>query len=473
MASESRADEGGDGPTLPEAIEEQLRRDGIDYMLAQWVDIHGTPRVKGVPASALHAFLGGSAGFAGAATVGMGQGPHSHDLVGMPDFASYTVVPWETGVARVACDITVDGAAWPYCSRTVLKRAIERLADIGYEMRVGVEAEHMLVTRRPDGSIAPFDPAGVDTLEKPCYDFKGLSANLPYLRELIRAMEDLGWEPYASDHEDGTAQFELNWKYAPALTTADRYTFFKMMTNQVAQRHGAIATHMPKPFSDLTGNGSHFHFSLWDHEGKEAFLAGPEGDARGLGQSKLAYQFLGGLMTHARALAAVIAPTVNCYKRLSIGHYLTGARSGFTWTPAFITYGDNNRTHMFRTPGARPVRMPGGVRGAVNPYLAMAAFITAGMDGIARDLDPGEPIIGRNMYETSLADMRKRGAALHPAVAVRGARRVREGRRDPVRAGAGAGGRVPAGQAAGMGPLPQLGRALGGRPVPDAVLGSG
>jgi glutamine synthetase len=118
-------------------------------------------------------------------------------------------------------------------------------------------------------------------------------------------------------------------------------------------------------------------------------------------------------MAHARALAAVIAPTVNCYKRLSIGAYLTGARSGFTWTPAFITYGDNNRTHMFRTP--EPGRFEcRAISGAVNPYLAMAAIITAGMDGIARNLDPGEPIIGRNMYETSLEDMRKEGLRYIP-----------------------------------------------------------
>jgi len=389
------------------AIADLLRRDGIDYLLAQWVDIHGTPRVKGVPASALRAFLGGSAGFAGAATVGMGQGPHSHDLVGMPDFGSYTVVPWETGVARVACDIEVDGQPWPYCSRTVLKRAIERLASIGYELRVGVEAEHMLVTRQPDGSIAPFDPTGIDTLSKPCYDFKSLSANLPYLRELTRAMEQLGWEPYASDHEDATAQFELNWKYADALTTADRYTFFKMMTSRIAAKYGAIATHMPKPFSHLTGNGSHMHLSLW-RDDEPAFVAGPEGDPRGLGQSRLAYQFLAGLLAHARGLSALIAPTVNCYKRLSIGAYLTGARSGFTWVPAFITYGDNNRTHMFRTP--EPGRFEcRAVSGAVNPYLAMAGLIAAGMDGIERDLDPGEPIIGRNMYEMPLEEMLRDG----------------------------------------------------------------
>jgi glutamine synthetase len=389
-----------------QAIRARLADDGVDYMLAQWVDIHGTPRCKGVPASALDAFLGGSAGFAGAATVGMGQGPHSHDLIGMPDLDTYTPVPWEHGVARFACDIEVDGAPWPYCSRTALRRAIDRLAGIGYVMNVGVEAEHMLVTRKPDGSIAPFDPSGLDTLEKPCYDFKALSGSMHYLRELIRNMERLGWEPYASDHEDGIAQFELNWRYADALTTADRYTFFKMMTSQVAAKHGAIATHMPKPFSNLTGNGSHFHFSLWDGSGTNAFV--DPGDPRGLGQSQVAYHFLGGLLAHAPALTALIAPTANCYKRLSIGGYLTGVRSGFTWTPAFITYGDNNRTQMFRTPepGRFECRV---VSGAVNPYLGMAGFIAAGMDGLARELDPGEPMIGRNMYEIPLEQARGEG----------------------------------------------------------------
>ncbi len=400
-----------DAQATPASIARRLADDGVSYMLAQWVDIHGTPRCKGVPASAFDQFVGGSAGFAGAATVGMGQGPHDHDLIGMPDLSTYTVVPWETGVARFACDIQVDGQPWPYCSRTALRTQIDRLAGLGYSLKVGVEAEHMLVTRRDDGSIAPFDPSGYDTLQKPCYDFKSLAANMDYLRTLVRYLEELGWEPYASDHEDATAQFEINWKYADALETADRYTFFKMMTNQVAQGYGAIATHMPKPFSHLTGNGSHFHFSLWDQEGRNGFI--DPADPRGLGQSELAYHFLGGLLAHARALSALIAPTVNCYKRLSIGAYLTGARSGFTWTPAFITYGDNNRTQMFRTPdpGRFECRV---VSGAVNPYLGIAGFIAAGIDGIERRLDPGDPKIGRNMYETPLDDARREGLQFLP-----------------------------------------------------------
>ena len=393
-------------------IRSQLRNDKIDYILAQYVDIHGTPRCKGVPASALDLFVGGSAGFAGAAVSGMGQGPHDHDMIAVPDLASYTPVPWEEGVARFACDISVDGKPWPYCPRTALRAACERLRREGYVLMVGVEAEHFLVRRRPDGSIAPFDPDGVDTMDKPCYDFKSLSGSMGYLRMLVGYLERLGWEPYASDHEDANAQFELNWKYADALTSADRLTFYKMMTSQVAKRFGAIATHMPKPFARLTGSGCHFHISLWDLERQKNLFLDPD-DRRGLGVSTLGYQFLGGAMTHARALAAVVAPTVNDYKRLSVGEFLTGATSGFTWTPAFVSYGDNNRTQMFRVPepGRFECRV---VSGSVNPYLGIAAFIAAGLDGIHRKLDPGEPNAGRNMYTVTLDEVKRKGVGLIP-----------------------------------------------------------
>ena len=393
-------------------VRSRIQHDKVEYILAQYVDIHGTPRCKGIPARALDLFVGGSAGFAGGAVPGMGQGPHDHDMVAIPDLGSYTLVPWDTGIARFACDITVDGHPWPYCPRTALSRALEALRREGYTMMVGAEAEHFLVQRRADGTIVPFDPDGVDTMDKPCYDFKSLAGSMGYLRTIIGYLDQLGWEPYASDHEDANAQYEINWKYADALTTADRYTFFKMMTSQVAKRFGAIATHMPKPFARLTGSGCHFHISLWDPEGRRNLFL-DEKDRRGLGLSNLAYQFLGGVISHARALTAVVAPTVNDYKRLSVGEFLTGATSGFTWTPAFVSYGDNNRTHMFRVP--EPGRFESRfVSGAVNPYLGLAAFIGAGLDGIRRALDPGEPNIGTNMYAMSLEEMRRRGTTLIP-----------------------------------------------------------
>jgi glutamine synthetase len=393
-------------------VRERILVDKIDYLLAQYVDINGTPRCKGVPARALELFLGGSAGFAGAAVSGMGQGPHDPDMIAIPDTESYTPVPWETGVARLACDITVDGKPWPYCSRTALRRMTAELAREGFTMMVGAEAEHFLVQRRPDGSIAPFDPDGVDTMEKPCYDFKSLAGSMGYLRTLVGYLDQLGWEPYASDHEDGTAQFEINWKYADALTTADRLTFFKMMTSQVAKRFGAIATHMPKPFGHLTGSGTHFHISLWDTAGHHNLFLDGE-DRRSLGLSRLAYQFLGGVIAHARALTAVVAPTVNDYKRLSVGEFLTGVTSGFTWTPAFVSYGDNNRTQMFRVPepGRFECRL---VSGSVNPYLGMAAFVAAGLDGIRRQLDPGEPNLRKNMYRLTVEEVKQGKVELIP-----------------------------------------------------------
>ncbi len=225
-----------------EEIRRRLTEEGVDYILAQYVDVHGTPRCKGVPVRAFDQFLDGSAGFAGGAVWGMGQGPHDHDLIAVPDLDSYTPVPWETGVARLACDITVDGQPWACCPRTILRRATEGLAREGYLLMVGVEAEHFLVTRRPDGTIAPFDPDGVDTMAKPCYDFKSLAGSMGYLRAVLGYLDALGWEPYASDHEDANAQYEINWKYADALTTADRYTFYKMLTSQVAKRFGANRT---------------------------------------------------------------------------------------------------------------------------------------------------------------------------------------------------------------------------------------
>jgi glutamine synthetase len=306
----------------------------------------------------------------------------------------------------------VDRKPHPYCSRTVLQQALAELRQEGYVLHVGMEPEHFLVRRDESGRIFPADPDRVDNLDKPCYDFKGLSAHLDYLRTLNRYMNRLGWDVYQTDHEDANGQFEINFAYTEALTTADRYIFFKMMTSQVAKRFGFIATHMAKPFADRTGSGAHFHFSVASaRTGENLFL--DRRDPRGLGKSELAYHFLGGLIAHAPALIALTSPTVNCYKRLQVGPALTGTRSGFTWTPAFITYGDNNRTQMFRTPDDDRFE-DRTVSAACNPYLAMAAYVKAGLDGIRRKLDPGEPNIGQNMYEMDLAEIRRRKIGLVP-----------------------------------------------------------
>jgi glutamine synthetase len=328
------------------------------------------------------------------------------------DLASYAQLPWRPEVARLACDIYVDDKPHPYCSRVNLRRVLAELRKEGYIFNCGMEPEHFLVQKNPDGSISMWDPSRVDDLEKPCYDFKGLSQAMDYLQDLTEQLNKLHWGVYQCDHEDGNGQYEVNFRYTEALTTADRYTFFKMATSQIARKYGCIATHMAKPFANQTGSGAHFHFHLADAKTGENLFTDPN-DRRRLGMSRLAYHFIGGIFRHARALCAVASPTVNCYKRLQIGAALTGSRSGFTWTPAFITYGDNNRTQMIRTPG--PGRFEDRtISAACNPYLALAAFITAGMDGVRNEIDPGEPNYGQNMYDLGLKEIERRGVKILP-----------------------------------------------------------
>jgi glutamine synthetase len=355
--------------------------------------------------------LDDGAGFAGAAVWGAGQGPHSHDMMARIDLDSYTPLPWMPNTARFASDLFVDGEPHAYCPRTNLKHVLASVREQGYVFNVGMEPEHFLVTRNDDGSIAPWDPDHVDSLAKPCYDFRSMAPAMKYLQELTRSLNQLGWGVYQTDHEDANGQFEINFDYQDALTTADRITFFRMATSQIAKKYGAIATHIPKPFGDRTGSGLHIHFHLAD-AGSGQGVFEDLADPRGLGCSEAGYHFVGGVLRHARALCAVTSPTVNCYKRLQLGAGLNSTRSGFTWTPAFVTYGDNNRTQMIRTAG------PGHfedrtVSAGCNPYLALAAYVAAGMDGIKNKIDPGDPNLD-NMYEQPLAEVCERGIKILP-----------------------------------------------------------
>ncbi len=389
-----------------EEVRERMQDDNIEFLLAQFVDLNGSAKVKMVPVSHFDDVIDTGAGFAGAALPGMGQGPHSHDMMARIDLDSYTPVPWTEGVARFASDLYVDERPHMYCPRQNLKRVLADVRDTGYTVNVGVEPEHFLVTKNEDGSISVWDPNDVDNLSKPCYDFKGIANVMDYLRDMMNGMKRVGWDTYQSDHEDANGQYEINFVYTDALTTADRYTFFKMMTSQYAQKYGAIATHMAKPFTNRTGSGGHIHYHLADAAtGENLFL--DEEDPRGLGLSEMAYNFIGGIFAHAPALCGVMSPTVNCYKRLQVGAALMGSVSGFLWTPAFVSYGDNNRTQMIRTAG------PGHLEdrtmsAASNLYLSLAAYVTAGLDGVRRKLDPGEPNLG-NLYDLGLEEIRRRG----------------------------------------------------------------
>ena len=392
-------------------VRRQLDSDGIKYLLTQFVDIHGAAKVKLVPLASFDDVVDSGAGFAGGALNGMGQGPHSHDMSAKIDLGTYTPLPWDPEVARFASDLFVDDLPHPYCPRQNMKRVLNSARQRGFVFNVGIEPEHFLVTKTGNSEISIWDPSDTDSLEKPCYDFKGISGVMGYLREMMDGLNGLGWGVYQSDHEDANGQFEINFDYHDALVTADRYTFFKMMTSQVARKFGAIATHMPKPFSNRTGSAGHIHFHVADVDtGNNLFL--DMDDPRGLGLSQTAYHFIGGILDHAPALCAINSPTVNCYKRLQVGSALLGSRSGFTWTPAFISYGDNNRTQMIRTAG------PGHLEdrtmsSGCNPYLSFSAYLNAGLDGIDRKLDPGEPFLG-NLYDLGLDKIQESGIRLLP-----------------------------------------------------------
>jgi glutamine synthetase len=392
-----------------DAVEEArriVRDNGIEFLFAQFVDMHGKPSAKLVPAHHLDDLLGDGAGFAGFAAGDIGQGPDSPDAIAIPDPGTLTILPWRRNVARFACDVTVEGEPWPYCPRTILRSVIDRAAGLGYTMKVGAELEYFLLRRAADGSLELADP--LDTLEQPCYDMRALTRNLDFVMQVSNAVTTLGWDNYATDHEDANGQFEQNFAFADALTTCDRAVFFRYMVESLAQEKGLIATFMPKPFAHLTGNGCHFHVSLWKGE-ENVFECDPADDPRGLGLSEIGYGFLGGLTTHAKAYIALTAPTVNSYKRLAVG----APTSGSTWAPAFVSYGANNRSQMLRIPA--PGRIEDRtVDGSCNPYLAAAAMLAAGLDGIERGLDPGEPN-SANLFALSDAQREEAGIDLLPS----------------------------------------------------------
>jgi glutamine synthetase len=383
-----------------------VKDEGIEFLFAQFVDMQGKPSAKLVPAHHIDDLLSDGAGFAGFAAGDIGQGPHDPDIIAMPDPSTLTILPWQPNVARFACDVTVEGEEWPYCPRTILRHALARLAEQGYELRIGAELEYFLVRKRPDGGIEIADP--LDTLELPCYDMRALTRNLDFVSQVSTFVTKLGWDNYATDHEDANGQFEQNFQFTDALTTCDRSVFYRYMVESLAQQRGLIATFMPKPFGHLTGNGCHFHASLWK-DGENVFERDPAEDPRGLGLSEIGYQFIAGLMANAKAYIAVTAPTVNSYKRLVVG----APTSGATWAPAYVSYGYNNRTQMLRVPAGGRIE-DRTVDGSCNPYLAATAMLAAGMDGIERELDPGEPN-SANLYTLSVEEREKAGIELLPA----------------------------------------------------------
>lgn len=378
--------------------------DDYDYYLAQFVDIHGRPKAKLVPARHKEMIFTSGAGFAGFAIAGMGLGPEGHEFMAVGDRELIRPVPWMPGTASVTCEGHVQGKPHDFDSRVIARKALQAFrAQTGCEFYAGLEPEFFLLKRNAQGR---WDVATEsESLDKPCYDFRHLSSVAACLVELRDTLEIANIDVYQIDHEDANGQFEVNFTYADALRTADNLTYFKMAVQAIAGKHGMLCSFMPKPFGERAGNGLHLHMSAGRTWGENVFE--DHSDPCGLQLSPLAYQFLAGLMVHAKALTAIAAPCVNSYKRL----VSRGSRSGATWAPVHVAYGDNNRTAFVRVPGGRlELRLPDS---SSNPYLLIAAVVYAGLDGVRRGLIPPAPC-NENLYRLDRSELDAKGIACLP-----------------------------------------------------------
>ena len=349
--------------------------------MVTYTDLFGVQRAKLVPASAISDMQKDGAGFAGFASW-LDMTPAYPDMLAVPDPQSVIKLPWKKDVAWLASNCMMEGELVEQAPRNVLNKAIDRAKKSNMRVKTGIEAEFFLLT--PDGS-AISDP--YDNAEKPCYDQQALMRRYDVIAEICDYLGVLGWGPYQNDHEDANGQFEMNFEFDDALRTADKHSFFKFMVKSVAEKHGLRATFMPKPIESLTGNGCHAHISVWQGN-KNKFLDKKDK----LGLSKMAYNFLGGVIKNASSLSAFFNPTINSYRRINA----PPTKSGASWSPSSISYTGNNRTHMIRIPdpGRFELRL---MDGSANPYLLQASVLAAGLNGLKHKINPGEPL-NCNMY---------------------------------------------------------------------------
>ncbi|EKU99054.1 glutamine synthetase [Leptolyngbya sp. PCC 7375] len=386
-----------------QSLQNSLQEKGVKYAMASFVDIHGMCKGKVVPMSHFDRMVQGSELFTGAALDGVPQEINDDEVGTMPDPNSATVLPWNPELVWFASDLHLVGQPFAGCCRTILKTVLKQAAEMGYRFNLGIETE-FFIFQETDTGFGPVSDR--DTLPKAAYALPTVLDNYKILDKIVSAMNGLGWDVYSFDHEDAQGQFETDFTYCDALKMADRLTFFRFMVKELAREEGYFASFMPKPFANQTGSGAHYNMSLADLEtGKNLFE--DANDPSGL--SKLGYQFIAGVLNHAKAIVSVTCPTVNSYKRL----VRKGSMSGFTWAPVYVCYGNNNRTNMLRIPlgGGRVECRAADI--STNLYLGAAMILAAGLEGIREGIDPGAPHT-ENMYLYSLEELKAMGIETLP-----------------------------------------------------------
>jgi len=386
-----------------DVVKEVDRRD-VDFVRLQFTDILGTVKNVSIPATQLKKAFTEGIYFDGSSIEGFVRIQES-DMRLDPDPETFAVLPWhsqgESASARLICDVIDTSTGEPFVGdpRHVLKRAIERAEGMGYTLNAGPEPEFFVFEKDADGraTTRTHDAGGYFDLAP-----KDLASDLR--REIIDVLETMDFEVEAAHHEVAEGQHEIDFKYADALTTADNIATFRSVVRAVAEMHDLHATFMPKPIPRINGSGMHTHLSLFDRDGENAFHdADDEFDL-----SETARSFLAGVLEHAPALAAVCNPTVNSYKRLVPGYE----------APVYVAWSDVNRSALVRKPAARTpaasrieLRSPDP---SCNPYLALAAMLHAGLDGVERGLAAPDPV-RENIYDFDDATRAERGVDTLPA----------------------------------------------------------
>ncbi|MDP9044124.1 MAG: type III glutamate--ammonia ligase [Pseudomonadota bacterium] len=390
------------------SLQKEYEAKGVKYCIGAYVDIHGVPKGKVVPIHHMGHMAEGSERYTGYAVDGLGQAPNDDELTSVPDFSRASQLPWEPKILWAPADNHFKGQPYRLNTRVALQAQLAEARTLGFGMHLGIECEIFLLKQDAAGALSV--PDAEDKLDKSCYDLRGFTNSFGWLDKMASAINGLGWDLYSFDHEDANGQFEFDFQYADALTTCDRLVFFRYMAKHYAREMGLLATMMPKPFADKTGNGAHFNMSLYDlADGRNLFACDRADDPHGIGLTPLGYQFIAGILKHGRALCAVLAPTVNSYKRL----VRRGAMSYFSWAPVFNSWGSNNRTNSVRIPAGGGRCESRNADGAVNPYLAATLLLAAGLEGIRSKLDPGIPNED-NLYAISEEARRARGIEFLP-----------------------------------------------------------
>ncbi len=375
----------------------RAKEDNIQFISLQFTDIAGTIKSVTLPTSQLKEVLTEGVWFDGSSIEGFARIQES-DMVLTPDPTTYRVLPWsapERRRARIICDVhNPDGTPSLNSPRTVLKNVMKEAKALGYTYNVGPELEYFLFKRNGDAPLTPVphDVGGY-------FDFSPLDEAQQVRSEIVLAAESLGIDVEMTHHEVAAGQHEIDFRYADALTAADNTVTLKYTIRAIAAAHGLHASFMPKPIFGINGSGMHVHQSFADEDGRNSFYDAD--DAYHL--SDVAHQFIAGQMTHARAMAAVTSPTVNSYKRLTPGYE----------APVYICWAHRNRSALIRVPATRAgkeaatrieLRCPDP---STNAYLAFAATLAAGLDGIKRELSPAGPV-NEDIYHLTPAQLRER-----------------------------------------------------------------